>query len=48
MGYQSMNLNVLDLWVFEDETPCNPYDFWEGADFKIKIRKVEGWVNYDK
>lgn len=33
---------------FDDETPVNPYDFWEGADFKIKIRKVEGWVNYDK
>jgi hypothetical protein len=33
---------------FADETPVNPYDFWEGADFKIKIRKVEGWVNYDK
>ena len=33
---------------FADETPINPYDFWEGADFKIKIRKVEGWVNYDK
>jgi hypothetical protein len=34
--------------AFEDEDPINPYDFWEGADFKIKIRKVEGWVNYDK
>ena len=34
--------------AFEDESPINPYDFWEGADFKIKIRKVEGWVNYDK
>lgn len=34
--------------AFEDETPINPYDFWEGADFKIKVRKVEGWVNYDK
>jgi hypothetical protein len=33
---------------FADEQPVNPYDFWEGADFKIKIRKVEGWVNYDK
>jgi len=33
---------------FADETPVNPYDFWEGADFKLKIRKVEGWVNYDK
>ena len=33
---------------FADENPVNPYDFWEGADFKIKIRKVDGWVNYDK
>ena len=33
---------------FQDEDPVNPYDFWEGADFKLKIRKVEGWVNYDK
>jgi hypothetical protein len=33
---------------FEDEKPVNPYDFWEGAEFKVKIRKVEGWVNYDK
>ena len=33
---------------FADEEPVNPYDFWEGADFKIKIRKVEGWTNYDK
>jgi hypothetical protein len=33
---------------FEDETPINPFDFWEGADFKLKIRKVEGYRNYDK
>jgi len=33
---------------FDDETPVNPFDMWDGADFKIKIRKVEGWVNYDK
>ena len=33
---------------FADETPMNPFDFWEGADFKLKIRKVEGWQNYDK
>jgi hypothetical protein len=33
---------------FADEQPVNPFDFWEGADFKIKIRKVDGWVNYDK
>ena len=33
---------------FADEDPVNPFDFWEGADFKLKIRKVEGWTNYDK
>ena len=32
---------------FEDETPINPFDFWEGANFKLKIRKVEGQTNYD-
>jgi hypothetical protein len=33
---------------FADETPVNPFDFWEGADFKLKIRQVEGYRNYDK
>jgi len=33
---------------FEDEKGFNPFDFWEGADFKIKIRQVEGYRNYDK
>jgi hypothetical protein len=33
---------------FADETPMNPFDFWEGANFKIKIRQVEGYRNYDK
>jgi len=33
---------------FEDETPVNPFDFWEGANFKIKIRKMDGFSNYDK
>ena len=33
---------------FKDETPINPFDFWSGADFKLKIRKVEGYANYDK
>jgi len=33
---------------FEDETPVNPFDFWEGANFKVKIRKVDGFSNYDK
>ena len=33
---------------FEDEAPLNPFDFWEGANFKLKIRDVEGYRNYDK
>ena len=33
---------------FEDETPINPFDFWEGADFKLKVRTLDGFVNYDK
>ena len=33
---------------FEDEDPINPFDFWKGANFKLKIRKVAGFVNYDK
>ena len=33
---------------YADETPMNPFDFWEGASFKIKVRKIDGWVNYDK
>jgi hypothetical protein len=33
---------------FQDETPVNPFDFWGGADFKLKIRQVEGYRNYDK
>lgn len=34
--------------AFADETPVNPYDFWEGADFKLKIQQVAGYRNYDK
>jgi len=34
--------------AFQDETPVNPFDLWEGADFKLKIRNVEGYRNYDK
>jgi len=33
---------------FEDETPINPFDFWKGANFKLKVRKVAGFINYDK
>ena len=32
----------------EDESPVNPFDLWEGANFKIKIRKLDGFSNYDK
>ena len=33
---------------FQDEEPVNPFDMWEGANFKLKIRQVEGYRNYDK
>ena len=34
--------------AFEDEKAINPFDFWEGANFKLKVRKVDGFWNYDK
>jgi hypothetical protein len=33
---------------FADETPINPFDFWQGANFKLKIVKKDGYWNYDK
>jgi len=33
---------------FQDEEAVNPFDFWKGADFKLKVRKVDGYINYDK
>jgi hypothetical protein len=33
---------------FADEDPVNPFDFWEGANFKLKIQQVAGYRNYDK
>ena len=33
---------------FDDEEAINPFDFWKGANFKLKVRKVAGYVNYDK
>jgi len=41
-------LNDLMNPSFEDETPVNPFDFWEGANFRLKIRQFEGYPNYDK
>ena len=33
---------------FQDEEKVNPFDYWNGANFKLKVRKVSGFVNYDK
>jgi len=33
---------------FEDEEAINPFDFWQGANFKLKIVKKDGYWNYDK
>ena len=33
---------------FEDEVAYDPFDFWKGANFKLKVRKVDGFWNYDK
>ncbi len=41
-------LNDLMHPAFEDEQPQNPFDLWEGANFRLRIRKVEGYRNYDK
>jgi hypothetical protein len=32
---------------FEDEEAINPFDLWKGANFKLKIRKVDGYQNYE-
>lgn len=32
---------------FQDDTPTNPFDFWTGADFKLKVLKKDGYWNYD-
>jgi hypothetical protein len=34
--------------AFPDEKPVNPFDFWQGANFRMKIRTVAGYINYDK
>lgn len=41
-------LNDVMTPQFQDEEPVNPFDFWEGSNFKLKIRQVEGYRNYDK
>jgi len=41
---------IMDLMQpqFPGEEPVNPFDFWNGADFQLKIRNVAGYRNYDK
>jgi hypothetical protein len=34
--------------TFEDEKPVNVFDFWEGANFKLRMRKKDGYANYDE
>lgn len=41
-------INALMNPEFEDEKPTNPFDLWNGCNFKLKIRMVEGYRNYDK
>lgn len=33
--------------TFEDEDPINVFDYWEGANFKLRMKVVEGYPNYD-
>lgn len=33
---------------YPDDEAVNPFDLWAGANFKLKIRNVEGYRNYDK
>ena len=33
---------------FPGEVPVDPFDLWEGADFQLKIRQVEGFRSYDR
>ena len=32
---------------FEDESPIDPFDFWKGANFKLKAKNIDGYRNYD-
>jgi len=33
--------------TFEDQDPVNVFDFWEGANFKLRMKNVDGYPNYD-
>lgn len=34
--------------TFEDEKPVNVFDLWDGANFRLRMRKVSGYSNYDE
>ena len=34
--------------TFEDEKPVNVFDLWQGADFRLRMKKVAGFPNYDE
>jgi hypothetical protein len=44
----AINPSEEEMAVDPDLKPVEVFDFWEGANFKLKARKVDGWVNYDK
>ena len=33
--------------TFEDDVPVNPFDLWEGCNFRFRMRKKDGYANYD-
>lgn len=41
-------LNDAAFPQFPDEPKFDPFNFWEGANFRLRIRKVDGFRNYDK
>ena len=38
---------IRDRPEFEDEEAIDPFDFWQGANFKLKAKNVAGYRNYD-
>src|SRR5210317_2035719 len=40
-------LNLAMNPEFEGDEAINPFDLWEGANFKVRVRRVDGWPNYD-
>jgi len=34
--------------TFADQEPIDVFDYWEGANFKLRMRQVDGYANYDQ